>query len=461
MGKLGILGRHRQQVGRLLPLLPQRGAAIRSAAGQQQGPGCALPEPGGEHRGLGQLGDQQFVELVWVDQQLVERQLVDRLRQSDDDAVVTPHQLHVPAPLLGQPVLQGHAPRCVDLGPERAEHADPPVADLVPEPFDHDGAIIGQPAGGLDLVVEELQEVDRRQFIEAVLGPQSGQGRWPVDSADLADEGPHGPTQFERPPRTVTVPEWHLARLARRRCDHHPLVSDVLDPPGAGPQQEGLAGAGLVDHLLVELADPGAVGQEHPVEATVGDGAAAGHRQPLGPGATTDHPFDPIPDDPGPEFGELVGRVATGQQVEGGTERLVGQFRVVGRPPDHRRQVFDRPVVERAGGHDLLGQHVQRVAGVVGLLDQPGVHALHHHCGLDQVGTVLREELGPARCPDLVTGPPDPLQAPADRTRRLDLDHQIDGPHVDAELQRRGGDQALQHALLELVFDVEALLTAE
>ena len=40
-----------------------------------------------------------------------------------------------------------------------------------------------------------------------------------------------------------------------------------------------------------------------------------------------------------------------------------------------------------------------------------------------------------------VAGSSDALHAAGDRRRRLDLDDEIDGPHVDAELERRRGDE--------------------
>ena len=70
-----VLGRHGQQVGGLLALLPQRGAPVGPAAGQQQGPGRGLPEPGREQGGARELADDDLVDLVGVDQQLVGGQL--------------------------------------------------------------------------------------------------------------------------------------------------------------------------------------------------------------------------------------------------------------------------------------------------------------------------------------------------------------------------------------------------
>ena len=64
-------------------------------------------------------------------------------------------------------------------------------------------------------------------------------------------------------------------------------------------------------------------------------------------------------------------------------------------------------------------------------------------------------------CADGVAGAADALHAARDRRRRLDLDDEIDRAHVDAELQRRGGDQAAELAGLEPVFDLDALRPRE
>ncbi len=63
--------------------------------------------------------------------------------------------------------------------------------------------------------------------------------------------------------------------------------------------------------------------------------------------------------------------------------------------------------------------------------------------------------------PDLVAGATDALEAAADRARRLDLDDEVDRAHVDAELERRGGDDRAQFASLELVLDHDPLLAGE
>ena len=72
-------------------------------------------------------------------------------------------------------------------------------------------------------------------------------------------------------------------------------MGDVLDPPAGRAEGEDVADAGLVDHLLVELADPRARARSPPDEedaeqAAVGDGAAAGDGEPLGARAAGELP---------------------------------------------------------------------------------------------------------------------------------------------------------------------------
>ena len=92
---------------------------------------------------------------------------------------------------------------------------------------------------------------------------------------------------------------------------------------------------------------------------------------------------------------------------------------------------------------DLLGEHVQRVARHDGRLDQPFAHAPRDDRALQQVAAELGEDAPAADLADAVPGAPDPLQPARDRLGRLDLQHEVDGAHVDPELQR--ADVATRH----------------
>ena len=381
------------------------------------------------------------------------------LGQAHDDAVVAPDHLDVAAEVLLQLGPDRHCPRCVDLGSERCVDADPPVADLVAEALDDDRAVIGDGPGGVGLLVEVVEQVLRSQGVEADLVDQPWQ-RIPV-LAQLPHELTHRLAELEGSAGSVAMPERHLAGLARGRRDDDPLEGDLLDTPARGAEQEHFARPALVDHLLVELTDPGAVGQEHAEQPSVGDRARVGHRQPLRSLAPSELALDPVPHDAGSQFGELLARIPTGEQVEHVVEDVVAELGEVRRATYHRCEPVDRPVVHRAHGDDLLGQHVEGVAEEVRRLDEPASHAVRDDRSFEQVGPVLGEQLAPADVTDVVAGPPDALQPAADRTGGLDLDHEIDRAHVDAQLERARGDESLERALLELVFDHETLLSRD
>ena len=85
-------------------------------------------------------------------------------------------------------------------------------------------------------------------------------------------------------------------------------MSDVFDAPRGGAEGEDVADAGLVDHLLVELADPALFlsDQEDAEEPAVGDRPAAGHREALGTGAAGQGAADAVPHQARSKLGELI-----------------------------------------------------------------------------------------------------------------------------------------------------------
>ncbi len=73
------------------------------------------------------------------------------------------------------------------------------------------------------------------------------------------------------------MPERHFAGLARRGRNEDAIVRDFFDAPGAGAQNDGVAGAALEDHLFIEFADARAArgaGEEDAEQAAIGNGAA-------------------------------------------------------------------------------------------------------------------------------------------------------------------------------------------
>ena len=76
------------------------------------------------------------------------------------------------------------------------------------------------------------------------------------------------------------------------------------------------------------------------------------------------------------------------------------------------------------------------------LLDRAVAHAARDDRRLEQIGPELREDPPLRDGAHLVAGAADALEPARDGLRRLDLDHEIDGAHVDPELERRRRDEA-------------------
>ncbi len=114
-----------------------------------------------------------------------------------------------------------------------------------------------------------------------------------------------------------------------------------------------------------------------------------------------------------------------------------------------------------ADGDDLLGEHVERVPRDDRLLDRAGLHPLDDDGRLEQVGPVLREDPAARDGAELVARTPDALEAAATDFGDSTWIDEVDRAHVDAELERRRGDEARDLALLEQLLDLEPLLAGE
>ena len=76
------------------------------------------------------------------------------------------------------------------------------------------------------------------------------------------------------------------------------------------------------------------------------------------------------------------------------------------------------------------------LAGMLEAFDLAAQHPFHGDGGVDEVCAVLGEEDAFGNLAHLVAGAAYPLESAGHRRRRLDLDHQVHGAHVDAEFQR-------------------------
>ncbi len=126
---------------------------------------------------------------------------------------------------------------------------------------------------------------------------------------------------------------------------------------------------------------------------------------------------------------------------------LVARHLGVGRgAPQEREEIVGAPLLRAHLGDDLLRGDVEREVGELDRVETPGPHRGEERGALDQL--VARERVEPSlgRAGAAVVGPAHPLQERGDAAGRADLAHELDRPDVDAELERRGGDQRPQVA---------------
>ena len=426
-------------------------------ARDQQRPGRVLAEAGAEERRLPHLLHDELLDLVGRDEQIGDRRRQVGLGQVQRDPVVRPDRLRLEPERVAQAGAERHRPGRVHPRPERRQDAEAPVADLVAEALDHD-----RPVGRDDaavrrgLVAQVGEQVLRRQRVEVVVAAEALERLLVGERHDLARGAADLLPELEGPSDALALPERDGAGRARRRRDEHAVAGDLLDPPRRGAEHEGLALARLVDHLLVELADPAAaVDLEDAEEAAVGDRARVRDRQPPRSLAPLDDTGGAVPDDPRPQLGELVRRVAAGEHVEHVLELRPREPGERVRTAHELVQVVDGDLVVGADRDDLLREHVERVARDLRLLDQALAHRLRDDGGLEQVGAELREDPALRDGAEVVAGAADPLQPARDRLRALDLDHEVDRTHVDPELERRGRDEARDLPRLQQLLDLD------
>ena len=447
-----MLAGHLQQVMAALPLLPQRGALTRPAPGQQQRPGRILAEARGEEGRPMQLCGDKLADLLRVEQQVLDVRRPVGLGEAERKAVVRIDHLDFEIEPLLHSRPRGHRPGRMDASPERRQHRQPPIAELIPEALDHDGAVGRHRSSGLNLVREVIEQVAGRPIIEARALLQSSDGGVGLHRGQLAHRRAHGASDLYRPAQRVAVPERDPPRLAGRGRHHHLGRRDVGDPPGGGPKHKGFTRPHLVDHLFVQLADALAVVEQVDGEqATVRDGPATHDRQALGAGAATDCSFEAVPDDARAQLGEFIGRITAAQHVECRLQGARPQIAEGIGAMDQLRKGRDRPLLHGGHRHDLLGENIERIAGDPGRFDLAAQHSVDDDRSLEQIAPVLGEDGALRRLADRVAGAADPLNPAGDAGGRLHLDDQVDGAHVDAELQAGGGDQPGETAGLERI----------
>ncbi len=123
--------------------------------------------------------------------------------------------------------------------------------------------------------------------------------------------------------------------------------------------------------------------------------------------------------------------------------------------PRELEQPVLRPRLGRAGRHDLLREDVEGLRRRRRPVEGALANAAQQRGALDELVEGQRED-SPARHPrEAVARAPDALEERRDRARGADLDDEVHVADVDAELERRRGDEGPQGAGLQPLLGVQ------
>src|SRR5256712_344652 len=351
------------------------------AARQEQRPRSVLAEARGEQGGGAERLDHQILDFVRAGKEQLDFRRRVGFRHAEHHAVVRPHRLYLEPAILLETAHHGRGPRGMNPSAEWGQHAHAPVSHLVQVTLADPRLIAGNLARGVGLVVQVLDEVRRRAFVEPVpLQPRQRLGF--RGAGQLARQASDVHPELQGAAGSIAVPEGHLPRFAGRGSDDHLVLGDLLDPPAGSAEDEHVALSRLEDHLFIQLAHApllaasGLSGlQEHAIEAAIRNGSGVRDRHARRPLASAQRARDPVPGEARTQLGELVRRIPAREHVEHALERAAGEIREGCGAPHQRVHLVHLVHAVRRVRDDLLGEHVERVAGIERLLHLACGHA--------------------------------------------------------------------------------------
>ena len=247
---------------RLQPLLPERRPLAGPPSGDQEGARGVLAEARAEERRAADLLHDELLELV--------RRRASRSATAGGASASgrwsampssRPDRLHLERRARRGARLERQRPRGVDAAAERRQDADPPVADLVAEALDDDRAV-GRAAPPVAAAWSSQvgEQVRGRALVEAVVAAQASPRPVASDSADElpgerapsrrpSSNGRPTPSPFQNGTAPGTPGAGETSTRSR-------VISSIRHVEA--PSMKVSPCARLVDHLLVELADPAA-----------------------------------------------------------------------------------------------------------------------------------------------------------------------------------------------------------
>ena len=277
---------------------------------------------------------------------------------------------------------------------------------------------------------------------------------------DLATQHPDAHARLDRARLDRAVPPRYRGRRAGRLLDDQLVLAHAGHLPRRAAQHEHVADAQAVVHeLRLHAPDALAVALDHHVVlGALGDRADAHGADMRGSAGSGQTPGRAVPQHQRARRTGHVERVLAPDHAEHGVELGARQLRVRVGAAHQGEQLVGVAVPGRHSADDLLREHVQTPARDAHRVHLAGDHRVADRPRLQQLVPLEHQHAPLARGVEQVTRTPDALQTRGHRFGRLELVHQVDRPDVDAELQRRGGDQGVESAGLQRVLGLQPRL---
>src|SRR5579883_567254 len=282
-----------------------------------------------------------------------------------------------------------------------------------------------------------------------------------VARVDRIAHGAELARKLDRAAQAFAVPKRNRRRRPMRVLHPHDAGFDAPHLPRIGSEQEDVAGHAFDGKILVEGTDDVAFRLDDDVVVrSIGDGAAARDSGQPRAAAGSQPSVDAVVVQER-AAAPARGRDAVGQHRNHLVEIPALEVFIAEGAPHRRVELVDFPFVLRARRYDLLRENVERRARYGDRIELGAPNCANERRRLEQL--VARRDVDHAfrLGADPMPGTTDALQCNPDRSRRAQLNDEIDGSDVDAQLQRSGGDDGAQLTAAQRPLYLKARLAGE
>ncbi|OQA22768.1 MAG: hypothetical protein BWY63_00643 [Chloroflexi bacterium ADurb.Bin360] len=179
-----------------------------------------------------------------------------------------------------------------------------------------------------------------------------------------AAESAHAFSQFVGTPGEIATPERHTGNRARRFRYNHPVIGHIHHTPDLRTKHECIANTRLKDEFLIQLAELGlAIAQIGAKGACIRNGATVSQGEHPRTGKRRQLIVDAVPIQSRAQLPVSLTGVAPGKHFQRGLEGTCAEIRIRIGATDQRKKIVHLPRLDRNHRHNLLRQHIQRVAG--------------------------------------------------------------------------------------------------